>query len=171
MTTTNISNNNSVTPLSVLQGGTGLNTCVLGDLFIGAGAAVISRLAIGVTNNVLVSGPSWSATSSPISSGTASTSITGAICTGYITTAGSLATVTLPAVAAVGNQIFVQGQGSGGWRITASAGDTIQYGTTATSSGGSLSSTNRYDNCLVVCIVANTTWAVFSSLSSGLTVA
>jgi hypothetical protein len=168
--TTNISDNNSSEPLAVLQGGTGLSSFTSGNLIYCTSSNVLAALANGAINNVLVAGPAWSGTSSPILGGSGSTSISAAVCTGYIVTSGSLVTCTLPTTFAVGAQILIQGQGAGGWTLKAGTSTTIQYGTQSTSSGGALSSSNQYDNCSVIGIVANTTWAVFSSLSSGLVV-
>src|SRR6185437_234526 len=69
--------------------------------------------------------------------------------------------VTLPATAALGSKISLRGlAGSGGWTATANTGQTIQFGNTSTSSGGSWSSTNAGDSCDLECIVANTTWCL-----------
>ena len=88
---------------------------------------------------------------------------------GYFTNNAGLVTVTLPATAAVGSMIAVAGQGAGGWTLAANTGQTIQFGSVASTSGGSWSSTNQFDTIFVVCQVANTTWQVLSAVSSGLT--
>lgn len=174
---TNSSNNNSSEPLPVSQGGTGLasfnaNAVVVNGSTTTGGLTYIS----GSTQNQILtyrtgSTPNWSSTSGITWASTAgATSVSAAICNGYVSTASTLCTLTLPTTFAIGTQIGVQGQGAGGWKLQAGTATTIQYGTTATSSAGALASTNQYDNCIIVGIVANTTWAVISSLSSGLTV-
>lgn len=174
---TNISdNNNSSSRLKTTQGGLG-NTGTIGppSILVAGGTNSCSFLGMSQNGNLLGRSTSTTlgtySTFSPIFSGTSSTAITAAVCQGYVTSAGTLATLTLPTTFAVGQQIGVVGQGAGGWLLRAGTATTIQYGASATTSAGSLASTNRYDNCIIIGIVANTTWAVLSSTSSGLTVA
>lgn len=91
------------------------------------------------------------------------TSQAAAVNKGYIANNAALVTVTLPATAAVGDVIRVQGAGAGGWLIAQNASQTI-IGNASTAStvgvGGSVASTDRYDSIELVCIVANTTFAV-----------
>lgn len=94
-----------------------------------------------------------------------------AVNNGYIIGNASQTTVTLPATAALGSVISVQGKGAAGWILAANTGQTIQVGQTATSTAGSVTSAANFDSISVVCITANTTWAVTSVLSSGVTVA
>ena len=104
-------------------------------------------------------------------SGVAGTTQAAAVDSGYIIQNAGATTVTLPATAPIGSRIAIAGLGAGGWVMTANAGQTIQLGSSVTSSGGTLTSANRYDQIEVVCIVANTTWGTRFSLSAGLTVA
>jgi hypothetical protein len=71
----------------------------------------------------------------------------------------------------LGDVVAVAGLGAAGWVLQANTGQTIHYGSSATTSGGTLTSTNLYDQVEVVCLVNNTTWGVRFSFSSGLTVA
>lgn len=89
-----------------------------------------------------------------------------AVDNGYINANAALTTLTLPAAAVVGDVIEVCGEGVGGWTIAQNAGQTIQYGAAATTTGvgGTISSTNRYDTIRLVCRVANTTWSVLSNV-------
>ena len=84
--------------------------------------------------------------------------------------AGALLTTTLPATAAVGTVIILQGSAAGntGWLIAQNAGQNIQFGNTSTTIGvgGSLASTNNNDSVSMVCTVADTTWNVFSSVGN-----
>lgn len=68
---------------------------------------------------------------------------------------------TLPVTAAVGSKVSVQGSASFGWRISQNAGQTINFGDVATTTGvaGYLEFFNRYDSIELMCIVADTTWA------------
>jgi hypothetical protein len=117
------------------------------------------------TNSITISsstggaGLVWS-----VVSGTSETAAAG---NGYITSNSSQTTVSLPASCAPGDMIAVQGQGSGGWLIKANTGQTIHVGATASSSAGSVASSNQYDAITLVCIVATTDWAMYGPVSSG----
>jgi hypothetical protein len=107
---------------------------------------------------------SWSAMSAGITwSNVTGTSQSAAVNTGYIANNAALVTVTLPASAAVGDVIKIQGAGAGGWLLAQNASQTvIGNASTATTAGvgGSVASTDRYDSIEIVCITANTTFAV-----------
>jgi hypothetical protein len=98
------------------------------------------------------------------------TSQSAAVGFGYIANNAGLVTITLPANFAVGDVIRVAGLGAGGWTLVANTGDIINFGSSATSAAGSLSSTNRYDAVEVLGAATNTTWVVLSSIGN-LTVA
>jgi hypothetical protein len=59
----------------------------------------------------------------------------------------------------------VQGKGAGGWKIAQNAGQTIHFGNVDTTTGatGYLASTNRYDSIQLLCITANTDWAIMTT--------
>jgi len=80
----------------------------------------------------------------------------------YVPTNAALATITLPATAAVGSILEVCGQGAGGWKIGQNAGQTINKSAVATTTGtgGSIASANRYNTITLRCVVANTGWVV-----------
>jgi|ERR1019366_602658 hypothetical protein len=102
----------------------------------------------------------------------AGTSQTAVVDQNYVVANAGQTTITLPVTAALGSTVGVQGLGAAGWILAAGVGQTIKFGSSTTSSGGSLTSSNLYDSITVVCIVANTTWAVFGApQTSGLTVA
>lgn len=90
---------------------------------------------------------------------------------GYITNNTTLITVTLPDIAPLGSIVSVKGSGAGGWKVAQNAGEKIVWdaggvaGTneTTTGIGGFLLSTDRYDKIELICITANTTWAIKSS--------
>lgn len=94
-----------------------------------------------------------------------------AVNNGYIIGNASQTTVTLPTTAPLGSVVAIQGKGAAGWILAAGAGQTIQVGQSATSTAGSVTSAAAFDAIQVVCITANTTWAVSYVLSSGVTTA
>jgi hypothetical protein len=98
------------------------------------------------------------------------TSQSAAVNNGYIISNAGQTTVTLPATAAEGSVFSVQGKGAAGWILQANTGQTIHLGSSATSSAGSLTSTNQWDSVSIVCVTANTTFAV-TSVIGNLTVA
>ena len=90
---------------------------------------------------------------------------------GYILNNASLVVLTLPSTAAVGDIVPVVGKGAGGWQIAQNSGQKVIWdagGTageneTTSGTGGHLDSTEQYDAIELICITANTTWAVRSS--------
>jgi hypothetical protein len=128
-----------------------------------AGAGIsITNAAGSITIASSTSGMSWSTTAVSVNPAV--------IDNGYVANSAGALTFTLPATAAVGDVIAVEGLGAGGWIVTANAGQTIKIGSQTTSSGGSLTSDAASDNIYVTCIVANTTWRVRSTNSAGLTI-
>lgn len=94
-----------------------------------------------------------------------------AINNGYINTkGGGLLTMTLPALAAVGTIIVLQGSaaGSTGWKIAQSALQNIQFGNQSSTIGatGYVSSTDVNGSISLVCTVADTTWNVYASIGN-----
>lgn len=87
---------------------------------------------------------------------------------GYIANNAGLVTLTMPATAAIGDCVQVVGKGTGGWRIAQNAGQTIHFANndTTAGAGGRLDSTGQYDTVELVCITANTDWAVIDSVGA-----
>jgi hypothetical protein len=76
----------------------------------------------------------------------------------------SLVSYLLPVSASVGDIVTVIGKGSGGWQVTQNAGQIIHTSSGSTTPGtGTLSSTNRYDVVVLVCIADNVEFSVLSS--------
>lgn len=105
--------------------------------------------------------------------GTAWTEVTGttvslAVNNGYAMNNAALITATLPATAAFGSIIRIVGKGAGGWKIAQNAGQTINFGnlSTTTGTGGYLASTLQYDCIEMVCITADTSFVVRSSIGN-----
>lgn len=97
-----------------------------------------------------------------------SISVSMAINHGYIPTSTGLTIFTLPATAALGSSVAVAGKGSGGWQIAQNSGQIIHFGSYPTTSGtgGSLLSSNSRDVVTLLCIEADTTWAVTSAIGN-----
>jgi len=141
--------------------------------FTTAGAVVLSNDGILVDANASTAGyvltsngasaaPSFQAVAA---GGMSWTNVTGtsasmSVGAGYIANNAGLVTLTLPAVAAVGSQIAVQGNGAGGWQIAQNAGQVIHFNAadSTTGTGGYVASSNRYDVIYLLCTVANTDW-------------
>lgn len=164
---------------ALLPASGGLGTAVApsaGQIPIGTSGGVYTAAAINSGSGIVVANGSGSITISATGGGVAWVSIAGttqaaAVNTGYIVANASQTTITLPATAAIGDTIKVRGLGAAGWILAANTGQTIKYITATTSSGGSLTSAEQYDNIEVTCIVANTTWTVAYAATTGLTVA
>jgi hypothetical protein len=166
-------------PLSVSNGGTGISTVPTnGQVPIGNGTNYVAATLTAGTN-ISVSNGSGSITISATGlAGIGWVNVTGATQamvadTGYVADRGTLVTFTLPATAAFGTIIYLQGLGAGGWTIAQNAGQNIQIGSSSSTTGvsGSVSSTNQYDSVTLLCVTANTTWtSLGASQSSGLTI-
>lgn len=148
-----------------------------GIILVGTGSGTFTALAVGTNDFVLTadsaqaSGVKWASVASPAQPGgvvswvdVTGTSQTMAINTGYIADNAGLVTLTLPTTAAQGTVLRVAGNGAGGWLIAQGSGQSIKIGnqTTSTGAGGSLASTNRYDQLELLCVVANTTWVTMA---------
>lgn len=94
------------------------------------------------------------------------TPVTIATSNGYITDNAGLVTLNMPANAAVGDTFLIVGKGAGGWLLQMNTGQIANMGSSPTSSAGSLASTNRYDCAELVCVTANTTFVVRSSIGN-----
>lgn len=78
--------------------------------------------------------------------------------------AASRAVLKLPTLAAVGDQIFVRGLGSGGWKIEQNAGQQITGASNSTAgTSGYIQSQTASDTVALECLVANTTFQIISN--------
>ncbi|MES2218977.1 MAG: hypothetical protein V4501_11265 [Pseudomonadota bacterium] len=146
-----------------------------GQLIIGStgnaptAATLTAGAAISITNgagSITVASTASALTWNNI----AGTTQAAAVNNGYVVGNASQTTITLPATAALGSVIAVQGKGAAGWILTANTGQTIHLGASVTSSAGSLTSVNLWDSVEVVCVTADTVWSVTRVLSAGLTI-
>jgi hypothetical protein len=101
------------------------------------------------------------------------TAVTMAPMTGYIctSTANALVTLTLPAIAAVGDTYRIIGKTTGGWTLQAAAGQVVNVGSVATTTAGTVSSSQAFDSVEIVCITANTAFSIISGVSADFTIA
>lgn len=89
---------------------------------------------------------------------------------GYIISNAGQTTVTLPATSVEGAVFGIAGKGAAGWVLRMNTGQTCHLGNSATTSAGSLTSTNQWDSVQIVCVTANTTFTVLC-VQGNLTVA
>jgi hypothetical protein len=186
---------NAPFPLSATQGGLGVASPTVHGVLIAEGASAATpivlaagQVLIGTTasdpsaasltpgTGISISSVTGSITISSTGVGSlvwndvSGTSQAAAINSGYIISNASQTTVTLPATAAEGSVFGVQGKGAAGWILQMNTGQICHLGSSATSSAGSLTSTNLWDSVQIVCVTANTTFAVISAVGN-LTVA
>lgn len=143
----------------VLIGSTGADPVVT-SITPGTGVG-ISGGPGSLTISVIGGGLQWTATSVNIANM--------AVNNGYacISPGGAL-TLGLPTTAGVGSILKVTLAGATSWQITQAAGQSIRIGSsvTTTGAGGSLASTAQGDSVELLCVVANTTFQVLSSVGN-----
>jgi hypothetical protein len=144
----------------VLIGSTAANP-VLGTITAGTNISVTNAAGSITINSTGSASFAWN----NVAAGTQALAVN----QGYITNNGaSLVTYTLPVTAAQGTTIKVAGFSAGGWTIAQNSGQQVNFGNKATTAGvgGSLSSTNQYDQISLLCVTANTTWVVLDSVGN-----
>jgi hypothetical protein len=88
---------------------------------------------------------------------------------GYIANNAGTITFSLPASSAVGSILRLTGiNNATGWQITQAAGQQVFFGTSSTTLGatGTLTSSATRDSVELVCVVANLTWNIVSSIGN-----
>jgi hypothetical protein len=160
----------------VAGGGTGLATLTAYALLAGGttSTGVLQQVGIGAAGEVLTSNgagalPSFQAAGTPSSQApyinVTSATQAMAVNQGYVSNNGTLCTFTPPATCAVGTIFAIAGAGAGGWSINlATNSQTLNFGSTAGTTA--LASTNRYDSVKFVCVTANTTFVMISSVGN-----
>lgn len=130
-----------------------INIVGTGDITV-SGNAATNTLTISATDLA-----SWN---------TISTSTVLAPNEGYICTGGGVLNLTLPPVSAVGDIIEITLDGSSGFILGQSAGQTIRFGNQVTTAGigGSLTSTAQGDSLRMVNSVTDLRWNVLSSMGN-----
>jgi hypothetical protein len=190
-------NSNSITPLSSTQGGSGVSNPTAHGILISEGSSGFNpitltngQLLIGSTGVDPVASTLTAGSGISISNGSGSITITNSINAGggflwndttgtsativagngYVSDNASLVTFTLPATSTFGDSFAIAGKSAGGWTIAQNAGQQINVGNVATTTGtgGSVSSTNRYDNVTLVCVTAGSSsvWVLRSSFGN-----
>lgn len=146
-----------------------------GQVIIGSTSATPTAATLTAGTNISITNGAGSITIAATGAGSftwndqTSGSANLAVNNGYVTDNGaSLVTYTLPVTAALGSVIQIAGFSSGGWKIAQNASQLIHFGnqTTTTGTGGSLASSNTFDQVTIVCVVANTTWCVTSAVGN-----
>ena len=159
-------------PVTVPNGGTGRITLTNHGVLIGAGTSAITQSAVGATGTVLAGNtgadPTFQALTDLNVVDVTGTSQAMAVGTTYIADNAGLVTLTLPSTAAQGTIMKIIGNGAGGWSLAQNASQNVKFNglTTTTGTGGSMSSTNRYNCVTLFCTVANTTWVVANASGS-----
>lgn len=155
-----------------------LSSLTNGQLIIGNTGGTPTAATLTAGSGISIANAGGSITISGTGGGYSWTEVTGtsqamAVNNGYIANNAGLVTLTLPATASVGDTVTVQGKGAGLFRIAQNAGQTIHFGSrdTTTGAGGYLEATQRYDSVELLCITANTDWAVYTAPQGVLTVA
>ncbi len=128
----------------------------------GTGGITFTTGAGSLAINATGGGLTWSVV-------TVDTSFT--VDTGTIANKAGLLTMTLPATAAIGDEIAITGENTAlGWKIAQNANQQIFFGTQSTTVGvgGSIASVNIRDTLTMVCTVAgaSTVWTVISSIGN-----
>lgn len=184
----------SADQVQVSEGGTGATTFTSNGILLGNGTSAISssaalgngELLIGSFGNPPAIASLTAGANISITPGAGSITIASTASGGlsYNAVAGTtqtmvenntyknanvgLTTFTLPATATEGSRMEIQGFGSGGFVIVQGAGQQILMGVQSTTVGvgGSLASSQRYDNIELSCLVADTTWKVVNSFGN-----
>jgi len=127
-------------------------------LTAGTGVSIVNA-AGSITLNAVGGGITWSVVT---------VDGTFTVNTGTIANKAGTLAMALPATSAVGDIISITGINTAtGWQITQGAGQQIFFGTASTTAtSGSLTSSNIRDTVTIVCVVANLTWNVISSIGN-----
>ena len=161
----------------LVTGSTGVpvwsGTMTNGQIIIGSTTATPTAATLTAGTGVNITNGAGAITVNAVGGGLTWTVITantvGAVNNGYIANKAGTATLSLPTTSAVGDMLAVTGINTAlGWQITQAAGQQIFFGTASTTSGatGTLTSSAIRDTVTLVCVVANLTWNVISSVGN-----
>lgn len=165
----------------LVTGSTGVpvwsSTLTNGQIVIGSTGATPTAATLTEGSGIAIANSAGAITISVTGSGYDWNEVTGtsqamAVDNGYIANNVALVTLTLPSVATVGDSVILQGKGTGLFKIAQNAGQTIHYGNTSTTTGtgGYLQAVNQYNSVELLCITANTDWAVITGTQGAFTV-
>ena len=147
-----------------------------GQLAIGTTASDPSAAALTAGTGITITSATGSITIASTGVGSlvwndvAGTTQAAVVNNGYIISNAGQTTVTIPATAAEGSVFAVAGKGAAGWILQMNTGQVCHFGNSATTSAGSLTSTNQWDSVGILCVTANTTFVVLT-VQGNLTVA
>ena len=151
-----------------------------GDILAATASNAISRFAVGANNTYLkadsaqASGLAWASIPSSAWAWVeeTTTSRTLAVKEAVIANNAALVTLTLPAVAAVGDEFWVVGKGAGLFRIAQNASQQFHLGALSSTIGvgGYIEATQRRDAIRFVCTLANTEFTADVAPQGNLTV-
>lgn len=141
-----------------------------GDIYFRSASGPLARLGVGSNGQQLVVNaglPAW-ADRSALNWSVITANQAAAINSGYIVNAAALATITLPATAAIGSSLEIVGIGAGGWRLGQAAGQQVIFGNIASTTGtaGQLNSTHQRDAIRLICVVTDSVWQVVASIGN-----
>ncbi len=135
-----------------------------------AGRTITAGTGVSVTNGSGVSGnPVINAVGGGLTWSVVTVNTTFTVNTGTIANKAGTLAMALPATSAVGDMLSITGINTAtGWQITQASGQQIFFGNQNTTSGatGTLTSSAIRDGLTMVCVVANTTWNVISSIGN-----
>ena len=164
----------SATKIGLASGGTNAALTAAAGAIPYSTASALALTAVGNAGQVLTSQgaspPIWANPGDLGFTNITGTTQTAVVNTRYLVSNAGATTVTLPATAALGDEVTVAGQGAAGWTVQAAGGQTINVGSTASSVAGTVASSNRYDNIRLMCSVANTTWVWLGGVTSAYTI-
>lgn len=167
----------SFTTAVVAGGGTG-NTTFTAFSIICAGTTATGAFqnvsGLGTSGQALISAgagalPTWTTINGSFTWTVETANLNMVINHGYIANKAGTLTMALPTTSAVGSIIEITGINTAtGWQVTQASGQQIFMGTSSTTLGatGTLTSSAIRDSISMVCVVANTTWNVLSSIGN-----
>lgn len=158
------------TPVSVANGGTGVNSPSSGQLLIGNSSNTYTLAQLTAGSGVSIVNGDGAITISTSGAAFTWNEVTGtsqamAAANGYIANNAGLVTLTLPATASVGDRVRAVGKGAGLFKIGQNAGQTINYvsSTTTGGAGGSLTAIEQFASIEIICTTTDSGWTVISS--------
>ena len=144
-----------------------------GQLAIGSTGADPSAATLTAGTGVTITNGAGSITVNAVGAGLTWSTITTAtqamsVNNGYIANRAGTVAFTLPTTSAVGDIVAVTGINTAtGWSIAYTTNQQIFLGTaSSTITSGSIASINIRDTVFMVCVTANLTWNVFSSIGN-----
>ena len=142
-------------------------TIILGGAFTMSGAFTFAGTLTNTTAVTFPTSGTLATTSQFVNwNDVSGTSQAAAVNNGYVISNAGQTTISVPATAALGSIIAVQGKGAGGWIIQMNTGQTCHLGSSVTTSAGTLTSTNLWDAIEIICTTANTVFAVRSAVGN-----